>query len=132
MNFPLRLYLQCYASIHSLTKPKQRSRFIDLFSFTILASIVHTIDFAGFTGTNGSNCFHQVSYLKWFLSPLSRLVGKVWVRENWRPQCNKFTIKPSFRMIITIIMILILMLIKDIQFNLIQNEEQRSYLGSRP
>ena len=55
---------RCYASIHNLTKPKERSPFIDLFSFAILASIVHTISFAGFTGTNGSICFHQVSRIR--------------------------------------------------------------------
>ena len=87
---------RCYARIHNLTKPKQRSPFIDLFSFAKLASIVHTISFAGFTGTNGSICFHQVSYLKQFLlSSLSRLLGKFSVKKKPVPR-NKFTIKPSF------------------------------------
>ena len=98
LNFPFRLYLacRCYASIHNLTKPKQGSPFIDLFSFAKLASIVLTISFAGFTGTNGSICFHQVSYLKQFLlSSLSRLLGKFPVKKKPVPR-NKFTIKPSF------------------------------------
>ena len=90
------LAYRCYASIHNLTKPKQGSPFTDLFSFAMLASIVHTISFAGFTGTNGSICFHQVSYLKqFFLSSLSRLLGKFSVKKKPVPR-NKFTIKPSF------------------------------------
>ena len=59
MNFPFRL---------CLAVPDVMQAFIILFSFAKLASIVHIIGFAGFTGTNESICFHQVSYLKRFLS----------------------------------------------------------------
>ena len=89
---------QCDANICNLTKPKQRSSFIDLFSFAKLASVVHTIGFAGSTGTNN----------KWvnLLSPsvvseavlvvlFIRITRKVFCKKKTVP-LNKFTIKPSF------------------------------------
>ena len=88
MNFNFRLYLAV---------PDVMQAFITLFCFAKLASIVHTIGFAGFTGTNGSICFHQVSYLKRFLSSslYKDYSGSFQLKKKQVPR-YKFTIKPSF------------------------------------
>ena len=116
MNFPFILYLAV---------PDVMQAFIIFFSFAKLASI----GFAGFTGTNGSICFHQVSYLKRFLSSslYKDYSGSFQLKKKTKKQVSryKFSIKPSstyivtVALIITITLIYTFMLVTEVLFNLI-------------
>ena len=114
MNFPFRLYLAV---------PDVMQAFIILFSFAKLASI----GFAGFTGTNGSICFHQVSYLKRFLSSslYKDYSGSFQLKKKKQVSRYKFTIKPSSTYIVTVVLIITItmiytfMLVTEVLFNLI-------------
>ena len=119
MNFPFRLYLAV---------PDVMQAFIILFSFAKLASIVHTIGFAGFTVTNGSICFHQVSYLKRFLSSslYKDYSGSFQLKEK-QNRCPVISLPSNLVymyivtviLIITITMIYTFMLVTEVLFNLI-------------